>query len=401
MRQNSTPERLSGLYLRGKIFWFNHGTGKNRIQLSLETSDEADAINKATAILENPELNPCNGFLKEMNRYADEKFDDGTWTGNSRKSKTSILKMFGEDLGFKDLPDIKTEDVQKWYDDQRKRVPSSVHGYMNTVRAFFKWAVGKKLLRISPAAGVKMAKHKSQARVKFCTFAQRDKCFKEAKGNNDLLFILFCGFYGGMRKNEIVEARPEWFDLEHNLVHVEETPTFTVKNKKTRSVPLHPDFKKFLEEYDMSGLYMLKPDVVKGKGLYRYDFRKPFSKFMTDAKLPWVTPHVMRHTFASLLASANVSLFKIARWLGDTLSTTEKHYAHLVPQDDAIALLSTPTVETGTRLTSKEIGQLQQKVKRYELALKELVPADDLEAYWERVKNESNDEEKRPALAKN
>jgi hypothetical protein len=97
----------------------------------LETSDEAEAIKKATVIIENPELNPGNGFLKEMNRYADEKFDDGTWTGNSRKSKTSILNMFGEDLGFKDLPDIKTEDVQKWYDDQKKRVPDSVHGYMN------------------------------------------------------------------------------------------------------------------------------------------------------------------------------------------------------------------------------------------------------------------------------
>ena len=128
MRQNSTPERLAGLYLRGKIFWFNHGTGKNRLQVFLDTSDEAEAIKKATVIIENTELNPCNGFLKEMNRYADEKLDDRTWTGNSRKSKTSIPKMFGGDLGFKDLPDIKTEDVQKWYDDQKKRVPNSAYG---------------------------------------------------------------------------------------------------------------------------------------------------------------------------------------------------------------------------------------------------------------------------------
>jgi hypothetical protein len=110
------------LYLRGKIFWFSHGSGKNRLQVSLETSDEADAIQKATAILENPELNPCNGFLKEMNRYADEKVSDGTWTGNSRSSKLSILKMFGDDLGFKDLPDITTEEIETWYARQKKRV---------------------------------------------------------------------------------------------------------------------------------------------------------------------------------------------------------------------------------------------------------------------------------------
>ncbi len=50
MHSKSSPERLGGLCFRGKIFWFNHGTGKNRLQLSLETSDEAEAMKKATVI---------------------------------------------------------------------------------------------------------------------------------------------------------------------------------------------------------------------------------------------------------------------------------------------------------------------------------------------------------------
>ena len=87
--------------------------------------------------------------------------------------------MFGEDRGFKDLPGIATSDVQSRYDVQKKRVPDSAHGYMIIVRAFFTWAVGKKMLRTSPAAGVNMGNANSQARVKFCTFAQRDKCFKK------------------------------------------------------------------------------------------------------------------------------------------------------------------------------------------------------------------------------
>jgi len=397
MQQKSSPERLKGLYLRGKTFWFSHGTGKNRLQVSLETSDEADAIQKAKVILANPQLNPCNGFLREMNRYADEKVSDGIWTGNSHISKTSVLKMFGEDLGFKDLPDITTEAVKTWYDDQKKRVPDSAHGYMTTVRTFFSWAVGKKMIRTSPAAGVKMGKANSKARVKFCTFAQRDKCFKAAEGDQDLQFIQYCGFYAGMRKNEIIEARPEWFDLEHNVIHVEETPTFTVKNKKNRPVPLHPDFKKFLETYDMSGLYMLKPDVEKGIGVYRYDFRRPFEEHMENLGPGWVTPHVMRHTFASLLAIRGISLYKIAKWLGDRLSTTEDHYAHLLPQDDEIGCLSTPGKEEGTRMTPKEIGDLQRKLKTIEAALKELVPADELEAYWERTKNGANGNEQKLA----
>jgi site-specific recombinase XerD len=57
-------------------------------------------------------------------------------------------------------------------------------------------------------------------------------------------------------------------------------------------------------------------------------------------EMNWVTPHVMRHTFASLLASQGCSLFKIAKWLGDTETTTANHYAHLMPTDPDIEKLT-------------------------------------------------------------
>ncbi len=31
--------------------------------------------------------------------------------------------------------------------------------------------------------------------------------------DRELKFILYCGFHAGLRKGEIVQARPEWFDL--------------------------------------------------------------------------------------------------------------------------------------------------------------------------------------------
>ena len=57
------------------------------------------------------------------------------------------------------------------------------------------------------------------------------------------------------------------------------------------------------------------------------------------ADFSWITPHVARHTFASILAQKGESIYKIAKWLGDTLEVTEKHYAHLAPGDTAIAAL--------------------------------------------------------------
>jgi integrase len=85
---------------------------------------------------------------------------------------------------------------------------------------------------------------------------------------------------------------------------------------------------------------MLQPEVRQGRGPYRYDFRLPFQNYLQAQGMNWVTPHVLRHTFASLLASRGCNIYKIAKWLGDGMVTTQKHYAHLLPADDDIELSS-------------------------------------------------------------
>lgn len=47
-------------------------------------------------------------------------------------------------------------------------------------------------------------------------------------------------------------------------------------------------------------------------------------------------PHVMRHSFASNLVSAGVSLYKVAKWMGDDPRVVDKHYAKLTPDDGDI-----------------------------------------------------------------
>jgi integrase len=44
-----------------------------------------------------------------------------------------------------------------------------------------------------------------------------------------------------------------------------------------------------------------------------------------------MTPHTLRHTWATLAARAGVDLYAIAGVLGDTLSTVEKNYLHHAP----------------------------------------------------------------------
>jgi len=98
----------------------------------------------------------------------------------------------------------------------------------------------------------------------------------------------------------------------------------------------------FLNDYPMEGSWCIAPEVQRGESRYRYDFGYPYKRYLTytgeklGRDLSWVTPHVMRHTFASLLVIAGVSLYKVSKWLGDDDRVAQRHYAHLQEGDREI-----------------------------------------------------------------
>jgi integrase len=77
--------------------------------------------------------------------------------------------------------------------------------------------------------------------------------------NNDLRFILFCGFHTGMRKMEIVEAVPGWFDLVARPVEIRATETFQPKDRDARTVPLTDQFVDFLKRWVCARLTYCSP----------------------------------------------------------------------------------------------------------------------------------------------
>ena len=208
------------------------------------------------------------------------------------------------------------------------------------IRAFCVWLVGEHKLRENPAAFVKARSSTSAKRRRFCRREQVDKLIGECP-NRELKFILFCGFHGGLRKGEIDQARPEWFDLTLDIIHIVESDDWKPKDKDKRTIPLTKAFQKFLLDEmsvngEMPGPFVIQPEKVQGKARYRYDLRKPFEAYVNAKGFKWLKPHTMRHTFASLLAIKGVSIFKIAKWLGDDVKVVERHYAHLLPQDSDI-----------------------------------------------------------------
>lgn len=339
-----TAKRINGIYLRGNTFWYRYSHQGYQYRISLGTKDESEAIMKARQIIMTPELNPTDTLRREALAYIDFKRSKRLFTRRSADEKGRAILRFCDWVGKKEPARVTTKEVANWYHRLQKDVSeSTAQGYLMAVRGFFLWLIEeRKSLRENPVERVKLDTLPKIAREVYCTRDQvrelLDNCTRK-----DLKFILFCGFHEGLRREEIVMAQPQWFDLENKLLHVQSVfvkgkLVWEVKDKDDRTIPLTDAFCDFLRGYDFPSPFMLHPENNPSPEeyehiRYRWDFRRPFGEYMNAMKYPWITPHIMRHTFASLLASAGVSIYKIANWLGDSIVVTERHYAHLSPKD--------------------------------------------------------------------
>lgn len=330
----SAKKLTRGIYLRGDIYWLAFQKDKKRHFVSLDTGDLSEAIRKAAKERQNPELKSGHVMEHTVDRYCKYAVKHGLWTRATDDSKGYVLEAFAKWCGAILPSQVTPDKVLAWHQARKKKVAASTaFGNLMTVRGFFNWCRDvEKCVKTNPCIELKVKAPETVGRRDFCTAELRDtlieKCTRE-----DLKFVLYCGFHAGLRIQEIVEARPFWFDLNAGLLHLRKTPTMRFKDREERTIPLTAGFKKFLEGYGLREPFMLRPERTHRKNRYRFDPKRPFNEFMAACECPWVTFHTMRHTFASLLASAGVSIYKISVWLGDDVRVTQRHYAKLVPGD--------------------------------------------------------------------
>lgn len=326
-----------GIYLRGRTYWLKFQRAGVRSYVSLETGDPVEAVSRAYEIREAPALAPRSPMLATIDRYLAGKRRLNIYSRATERVTGAALREFAAAVGKARVDQVSAKVAQQHYERLQARVAeTTAQIHMRALKAFFGWCVRERLCLRSPFADVQLAIIDSPARLRFATAAQRDRLIRGAP-DDDLRFILFAGFHAGLRKGEIIEARVGWFDLHKSrAVHVENTDTFRVKDREARFIPLTKPFRSFLCRY-LRGKpgegFALRPEVAHGRGTYRYDFHRTYNDYVTRKHLRWVTAHVMRHTFASLLVQAGVSVFKVARWLGDGVEVVERHYAHLSPKD--------------------------------------------------------------------
>jgi integrase len=335
---------VKGMYLRGKTWWLRYtpGLGAPQARVSLETESESAAAAAAIGILNAPALVASQEFTAEMEAYFAEGLKNEKLAAATVDRRRKVLEHFAATCGITRPQDITTEACERWLAVRRKTsLPLTVQTYFTQIAGFCSWLVRKQKIRVNPTTKVEMGKIVVTARKNFLPKDTIRDLIINAP-NDDLRFILFCGFHAGMRKLEITEARPDWFRLAgaKGSINIRRTPTYKPKDKEERTVPLSAEFTAFLTGYlaklPAKATWVLRPSERGINAIYRIFFDQELRRYMQAQKVRCST-HDMRRSFVSnKLIEDGRLVFKLARWTGTDIQTLQKHYGHLLVDDGDI-----------------------------------------------------------------
>lgn len=252
-------------------------------------------------------------------------------------SRKSMWKLFLSTIpsGIRSVEDVTRTTVEAW---KRQCVEngcaaSTLQTRLVTLQGI--WSTLKEqgwTTADNPFRGVRVAR-KSHELPRWLTTEEIALLLAEARkaGSRDMELFIALGVYAGLRKGEANHARWEWIDWDRGVITVQNSNGFTTKSGKPRPVPLASRLREILEPYRQESGYIIAPQYL-GRNLDPMKLRK----MVRALGLEWVHPHTLRHTFASHLAQAGVSLYKVARWMGHQSLATTMIYSHLCPVDAEI-----------------------------------------------------------------
>ncbi len=258
-------------------------------------------------------------------------------TINTIKTYTDILKNFKKEIKDKDIKTIKYDDLIKYINTLNKENLSSntVTLHIIVLNSFYEFLVDESDITNNPCTNLSLPKTTSKL-PEFLTI----------KEVNDLLDIklntpsdyrnkaaMELMYATGIRVSELLNIKLKDIDL-HNT-----TLLVTGKGRKERLLPFGDVALKYLNIYiDTYRPLLLKEKIsdylfvnVRGGSLSRQSFFKLVKQEGIKKNIKKnISPHILRHSFATHLLNNGADLRIIQELLGHEDLSTTQIYAHLI-----------------------------------------------------------------------
>lgn len=212
--------------------------------------------------------------------------------------------------------------------------PSSRSRCVSAVRGLFKHLVREGRLEASPVRDLRIGR-RGRPMPKFLAAGEILALLGAASGDEALALrdrAMLELIYGcGLRVSEAVELTASGLHLEQGYLAV------IGKGSKERAVPLGSKAAGAIREYLARGRGQLDPSgraraLFLGRGgrkLTRQGFWKRLKTLALKAGLPPLSPHVLRHSFATHLVEGGADLRSVQLMLGHADITTTQIYTHV------------------------------------------------------------------------
>ena len=331
-----------GLYLRGTVWYldFRHRGKRHREPLG---SDISRTVARELATIKRAQI--LKGEAGIGRKKADIAFTEAAklfrdWAEANRKPNT--VKCYGEFLtqlekffNGKKLSGIHPFLIEKYKQRRLKEnAKVSVNRELSLLKNLFNRCIGwKKFEGQNPVCEVQFVKE-TRGRKRFLTFDEEDRLLAAAPELTRTIILV--GIYTGLRVNsEALTLKKVDIDLRGRLLTVQAAHA---KNGVTKTVPIHPDLveplRTQMERSKCEWVFVKQKDEFSRLRSNRTSFDRACRR----AKLTGVTPHVLRHTFASRLGMAGTDLRTIQELGGWRSIKMVERYAHLSDEHKRAAI---------------------------------------------------------------
>lgn len=280
---------------------------------------------------------------KQLKLFFDFLENEKKLSSNTLQSYKRDIKQFKEYIeGKKTNYNKATEDTIREYIEHLQDVgkkPSTISRCIASIRSFYQYELKNKKVKKDPTLNIQSPKIEKKApstltSKEVALLLEQPKNF-DLKGIRDKAMLEFA-YATGMRVTEIIS-------LDITDVNLEEGYVSCKTGKKQRNIPLGKMSLKALKEYvENAREILIKDNDVKalfvninGRRLTRQGFWKIIKYYKEQAHITKdITPHVLRHSFATHLLQNGADLKSIQIMLGHSDISSTQVYMQF--QDEGI-----------------------------------------------------------------
>ena len=279
-------------------------------------------------------MNKIDNLIEEFLRYL---LIDKGYSKNTISSYKQDLDKFSKYFKNKDINSIDTNGL-KDYIRSLNLNEKSISRIISCLKSFYKFLIIEKIVKNNPTDGLYMPKIKKSL-PNILSIEDVDKLLN-IKLDDDFSYrnkaMIELMYATGLRVSELVNLKINDIDFSQDIIRI------VGKGSKERIVPIGDYSKDYLEAY----IYKHRANLLKkyqseyiflnnhGKQMTRQGFFKIIKKIATDVGIiSEISPHTLRHSFASHLLKYGADLRTIQELLGHSDISTTQVYTHIANEE--------------------------------------------------------------------